>query len=59
MYKLRCKECKQYMMLEDTDYNFKGNQDDYYYCGECHISAVAKIRYGRIVKVLWNDDIYQ
>ena len=42
------------MILDDVDFNFKGNQDNYYYCYECHTSAIVKIRYGRIVKIIWD-----
>ena len=43
--------CKKEMRLDDIDYNFKGNQDEYYICDECGRSAVIKIRYGKVVGI--------
>lgn len=54
-----CKYCGKKMELDDVDYNFKGNQDNYWVCDNCHASAVEKIRYGKSIKVDFRkeDDI--
>ena len=54
-----CKYCGKEMNLDDVDYNFKGNQDNYWLCDNCHASAFEKIRYGKSVKVDFQkeDDI--
>ena len=52
-----CKYCGEKMALDDVDYNFKGNQDNYWLCDNCHASAIEKIRYGKSVKVdFYRDD---
>ena len=45
--------CGKEMILDDINYNFKGNQDEYWMC-ECGCSSVIKIRYGKPYKV----DVY-
>ena len=54
-----CKYCGKEMRLDDVDYNFKGNQDNYWLCDNCHASAVEKIRYGKSIRVDFQkeDDI--
>ena len=54
-----CKYCGKEMRLDDVDYNFKGNQDNYWLCDNCNASAFEKIRYGESVKVEFykEDDI--
>lgn len=45
------------MSLDDVDYSFKGNQDNYWVCDNCNARAVEKIRYGKSVKVdFYKDD---
>ena len=45
------------MELDDVDYNFKGNQDNYWVCGNCNARAFEKIRYGKSVRVdFYRDD---
>lgn len=53
MTKLICKHCKREMRLDDVDFNFKGNQDNYWICDECNTSAIEKIRYGKSIKITW------
>ena len=55
MEKLRCKNCNKVMRLDDVDFNFKGNQDNYYICDDCHIAAVEKIRYGKSIRITWDE----
>lgn len=51
-----CKNCKEPMRLDDTDFNFKGNYDKYYVCDHCNCSCIEKTRYGKIIKTDWNMD---
>ena len=46
-----CKYCGKKMRLDDVDYNFKGNQNNYWICDNCHAGAFEKIRYNKSVSV--------
>lgn len=46
---IKCPHCGKEMKLDDIDFNFKGNQNEYWTCPHCHFSAIAKIRYGRYI----------
>lgn len=48
---MKCKFCNNEMRLDDVDYNFKGNQDNYYICDKCNASAFEKIRYYKSIYV--------
>lgn len=48
---MNCKFCNKKMRLDDVDYNFKGNQDNYYVCDNCESSAFEKIRYNKSIYV--------
>lgn len=48
---MKCKYCKTEMELDDVDFNFKGNKNNYFYCENCNASALEKIRYGKTVCV--------
>lgn len=39
------------MILDDCDFNFKGNKDNYWMCNNCGAYAWEKIRYGKSIKV--------
>jgi hypothetical protein len=39
------------MRLDDVDYNFKGNKDNYWTCDNCNASAFEKIRYNKSISV--------
>ena len=48
------------MYLDDVDYNFKGNKDNYWCCEKCQTSCIEQIRYGKSFKEMWhieNNDI--
>lgn len=49
-----CKYCKTKMRLDDVDFNFKGNKDNYFVCDNCNASALEKIRYGKTVNISFN-----
>lgn len=44
------------MRLDDVDFNFKGNKDNYYICDDCNCGAIEKIRYGKVIDIKWNFD---
>ena len=57
---MTCRECNNDMYLDDVDYNFKGNKDNYWCCEKCQTSCIEKIRYGKSFKEIWyteNGDI--
>lgn len=49
---MKCYYCGKEMELDDIDYNFKGNQDDYLIC-DCGVSCIVKVRYGKVCKKKW------
>ena len=55
IYRYSCKNCGQKMLLEDTDFHFKGCKDEYYICEKCGTTAIAKIRYNKMCKITFND----
>ena len=44
-----CKFCNSKMRLDDVDYNFKGNKDNYWVCDNCNATAFEKIRYNKSI----------
>lgn len=48
---MKCKFCNKDMELDDVDFNFEGNQDNYWICNNCGVSAFEKIRYGKSIKI--------
>lgn len=50
---MKCKYCGNEMKIDDVDFNFKGNQDNYWSCDNCEASAIEKIRYGKSTSVNW------
>lgn len=53
-----CKYCGFRMILDDVDFNFPGNQDNYWLCLCCHVSVIEKIRFGKTfeIKYFRGDD---
>lgn len=47
---MKCPYCGSDLILDDIDYNFSGNQDEYYVCSHCKKSFIYKIRFGKIFK---------
>lgn len=45
-----CKYCKTEMILDDCDFNFNGNKDNYWVCNNCGAFTWEKIRYGKSIK---------
>ena len=52
---MKCKYCNSEMRLDDVDYNFKGNKDNYWVCDNCNASAFEKIRYNYFVFIYTNN----
>ena len=52
---MKCKYCGSEMRLDDTDFNFKGNKDNYWACDTCGATAFEKIRYGKSVSVQYQQ----
>lgn len=50
---MTCINCKSEMRLDDVDYNFKGNKDNYYFCDNCFFCCYEKIRFGKIISTEW------
>lgn len=46
------------MYLDDTEYNFKGNYDEYWNCLECQTSCIKEIRFGKSFKEIWHSEKY-
>lgn len=53
---LKCIQCNNDMIEDDTDYNFKGNYDVYLVCEHCNTSAKAKVRYGKLQSVNYHNE---
>ncbi|MBQ7977928.1 MAG: hypothetical protein IJ301_05025 [Clostridia bacterium] len=53
----KCPKCGKAMELDDIDYNFKGNQDEYWICDDkCCMSAFVKVRYGKPLGISYTDE---
>ena len=50
-YLENCPRCQTKLVVDDIDFNFKGNQDESLICPNCLIYIYSKIRYGKICKV--------
>lgn len=52
---MKCKFCEAEMRLDDVDFNFKGNKDNYWVCDNCQSYAFEKIRYGKSISVEFKE----
>ena len=52
---MKCKFCNSEMYLDDCDYNFKGNKDNYWKCDNCNASAYEKIRYNKSIFIEYTE----
>lgn len=52
---MKCKFCNSEMRLDDVDYNFKGNKDNYWKCDNCNVSAYEKIRYNKSIFIEYTE----
>ena len=53
---MKCKYCGKEMWLDDVDFNFKGNKDNYWICREFYATAIEKIRFNRTVSVKFEKE---
>lgn len=44
----KCPVCGEEMELDDVDYNFYGNQDNYFICNNDNVSCYQNVRYGNV-----------
>ena len=51
-----CKECGAKMYLDDKDYNFKGNYDNYWCCEKCHTCCIEQVRFGQPFIEKWHSE---
>lgn len=51
-----CRECYSEMYLDDTDYNYKGNYDQYWCCKSCQTSCIKEVRGGSLNRELWHSE---
>ena len=49
-----CRECGSVMYLDDKDFNFKGNYDNYWCCNKCNSSCIEQIRFNQSFKETWH-----
>ncbi len=53
---MECMKCKKEMRLDDVDFNFKGNKDNYWICDKCKTHCIEVIRFGKVSKLDWCDE---
>ena len=51
-----CRYCKSEMYLDDKDYNFKGNFDNYWNCPNCQTSCIEEVRFNKTHRLLWHSE---
>ena len=51
---MECKYCKALMRLDDVDFNYKGNKDNYFICDNCNASALEEDKMGKTVNISFN-----
>lgn len=51
-----CKYCNKEMLLDDVDYNFKGNKDNYWICHDCNSSCIEEIRFNKSINEHWHKE---
>lgn len=54
-----CLRCKTDMVLDDVDFNFDGNFDNYWLCEDCEINCVEEVRYYQSFCEIWDSEIYE
>ena len=53
---MKCRECGANMCLDDKDYNFKGNYDNYWNCEKCQTSCIEQVRFSKPFKEIWHSE---
>ena len=54
--RMKCRECGADMYLDDKDYNFKGNYDNYWNCEKCQTSCIEQVRFAKPFKEIWHSE---
>lgn len=52
----KCINCNREMILDDIDFNFEGNQDNYYICSKCNSEIIQNVRFGKIIRNIYIDE---
>ena len=50
-----CIKCGDEMVLDDKDFNFRGNYDNYWLCSHCGIGCEEHVRFGQSFREIWNE----
>lgn len=48
-----CKNCKNEMIQDDVDFNFKGCYDIYFICQHCGTHLIREIRFSQKHRDIW------
>lgn len=51
-----CRVCSASMFLDDKDFRFKGNFDNYWNCTVCSTSCIEEVRFGERVREHWHSE---
>lgn len=52
---MKCINCNEDMIVDNIDYNFKGNYDIYWVCPKCSLSAIEEVRFGSTMMITYLD----
>lgn len=50
-----CIKCGKEMVLDDKDFNFRGNYDNYWLCSPCKIGCEEQVRFGQSFREIWTE----
>lgn len=48
---IKCCNCGEHMDIDDIEYNFKGNKNEWLYCEKCKINCYAEIRFNQLFRI--------
>lgn len=54
--KVKCPVCGEYMILDEIDADFKGNQIEYWVCPTCASIAFVIVRYSKVCRIYYTDN---
>lgn len=52
----KCFNCGCEMMLDDIDFKFEGNQDNYFICTKCNSEVIQNVRVGKLIRNIYIDE---
>ena len=52
----KCFNCDHEMILDDIDFKFEGNQDNYFICTKCNSEIIQNVRFGKINRNIYIDE---